>query len=793
MIDKSIPALPDTKDAAFLEKLKEAVEVRFALRGADELDSVPTWRQLIEFGIAGLVANGATYSGSGGTVGDNTITTGTQVSVDTETIDYTTITDIPNPPTNVQFSEVFGSVLITWDLWQPFVQRALIYRAEITTGTPNPQFATDAVLAGTADFVVYTETLPQAKEYRYWIKFVSYAGVESALHDINGTDVSTSTDPAVVLALLEGQINRTHLASVLEDEIDTMIGDINTIEDTVNHPVTGLAQAYGLAQTNAADVTVVEGDISRIDGDLTVLSDAVYDPTTGLSASYLIATNNTAEITRVDDDVIATTSSLNALVATVEEPSTGLAATYALANSFTGEITRIDGDITSVQSSVSALSSTVEHPTTGVAATYTIANTNTGQIAIIDGKVDGAVSDINQVEIDLGATNAAIAQETSIRSTETGSLLANWSVKAELDVGDGVTYLTGFGLSQEVIDGDPVSSFIVKATQFAVGFPGSNNFTLTSGPVDGVPTIGISNANIIDLAVTDGKIFNLQAAKLFAIDAAFRNVVVEDALISSAKLSNVIQSDNFDPAEIIGYDPEGKPIREPGAGWRLITRDDASGPSGSLECHNVVARGDIEASSLVAGSANIVDTIHLRGQAVTFPTWAANNSPVAFPLHTSDAFVTETGWAPCAGIGISSTEGAPISISMSTAFIHPDATFPIDLLALAVVGKYHFVFETRAVRAGVGVVRQPTESMSFLVIKDTDANIEKEVTDSNAGTIIYNFIENLAKGESALFQIEARIRCVGGPTGVTSFRIQTLNPMGLIRQYESSVGIELKK
>jgi hypothetical protein len=90
-----------------------------------------------------------------------------------------------------------------------------------------------------------------------------------------------------------------------------------------------------------------------------------------------------------------------------------------------------------------------------------------------------------------------------------------------------------------------------------------------------------------------------------------------DAIISLGKITNAyigdaILSNNFATGV---------------SGW-YINKD------GTAEFRNILARGDIEATSIKAGSANIIDTLMLQGNAVTITDYAAVSSYTAAASNT---------------------------------------------------------------------------------------------------------------------------------------------------------------
>ena len=227
-------------------------------------------------------------------------------------------------------------------------------------------------------------------------------------------------------------------------------------------------------------------------------------------------------------------------------------------------------------------------------------------VDLLNGRISRTQLNTNlNTAIDLtGENKVAIENEVTTRQSLTDDLLyANWSVKTTLE-SNGIRYVSGFGLSHEIIDDLPVSTFIVKADQFAVGSPGVDSFALSIGSVQGITTVGISSANIIDLSVKNAAIDTMSAEKLFAASGTIAEAILGDAHITNAMIGQEIKSYGWDT---------GSATR-----WKIDK-------SGYAEFLNIKARGDIEATSIKADSANIVDTIHLRGQAVTFSVSATSH------------------------------------------------------------------------------------------------------------------------------------------------------------------------
>lgn len=159
-----------------------------------------------------------------------------------------------------------------------------------------------------------------------------------------------------------------------------------------------------------------------------------------------------------------------------------------------------------------------------------------------------------------GAEGASVQVEAL-----TTDLSAMYTIKTSLTV-SGRLYMAGLGIGVENTNGVVESQVLVAADKFAIIDPTAE--TLTS------PFI-----------VQDGQTY---------INQAF----IGEGWITNAMIGNVIRSNDFDLLNDIG--------------WQIDKQ-------GTIRAFNLYARGDIEATSIKADSANIVKTIHLQDEAVTVP------------------------------------------------------------------------------------------------------------------------------------------------------------------------------
>ena len=234
------------------------------------------------------------------------------------------------------------------------------------------------------------------------------------------------------------------------------------------------------------------------------------------------------------------------------------------------------------------------------------------QLAAIDASkanisyVDTAIADentaraaaISQLEADVAGEYATAQQLTEVAADIEGNLLARYSNKIELTTVDGEQRITGF----EFFDSNgPVgtsSNFVIQTDVFAIRsasdptkVPFSMNGDAINLDFDAINLQGvIPSANIAQLEFT----------KIIGGEIDGTNFTLGDGVVTSAAIAAQIRSDNFVPQE---------------SGWVLLK-------NGYAQFQNILARGDIRATSLAAEIA-MVDTLNIDDEAVTIPRGVA--------------------------------------------------------------------------------------------------------------------------------------------------------------------------
>lgn len=148
---------------------------------------------------------------------------------------------------------------------------------------------------------------------------------------------------------------------------------------------------------------------------------------------------------------------------------------------------------------------------------------------------------------------------------------------------------------------------------------------------------------------------------------------IADAWIGQAIVDGALKSSAYVPGS---------------SGWRI-------GKDGSAEFRNVTVRGDIEATSLKADTANIVQTLHVAGNAVTVPQHAqfvdAVNQTAWYPGNTESRIISVSDYID--------TGGNPVIVSFSGQLTYSIQEVPINYAGVVVIVN-GVIYEWRAHNSG---------------------------------------------------------------------------------------------
>jgi hypothetical protein len=409
---------------------------------------------------------------------------------------------------------------------------------EATVNNPN----TGVVATSTAVSTLVTEVFPNGS--------ASASRIDN-LEVTVGQQGDTISGNSSALSILNAEVFPNGSASASR---------IDTLESTVNNPVTGVtATATAVSTLNTEIFPNGTSQASRVD----TLESTVNNPVNGV-----VATSNVVSLlaTEVFPNGTASASRLDTLESAVNHPTTGLSANATATSLVT---TEVFPNGTASASRIDGLESTVNNPTNGLAATASA-------VSVIQTEVfpngTGAASAIDQLAVSIGDNTAAIQQEAQARINSDNSLLAQYTVKIDLN-----GYVSGFGLASTApVNGTPSSEFIVRVDRFSVASPGQTTIVpfivqASATTINGVSVPAgvymndayirngtITNAKIGNAAIDDAKIASLSADKITAgsLDAAriaIDNVVLDtyfdgsigrrrlyipDARINTAQIAN---------------------------------------------------------------------------------------------------------------------------------------------------------------------------------------------------------------------------------------------------------------
>jgi hypothetical protein len=238
-----------------------------------------------------------------------------------------------------------------------------------------------------------------------------------------------------------------------------------------------------------------------------------------------------------------------------------------------------------------------------------------------------AVATINGMFAQVNANAAAILEEQVVRADadsatalsvstlqttvngHTNSIQTLQLVDSQIGAMYGVKldvngYVAGFGL----YNSGSSSLFLVNADQFAIGKPGATT---------DLPFI-----------VSGGVVY-------------MKNAMIQDAAITNAKIGDEISSNGYD------FFTTGWGIHKSLPGY----------PNGVAVFHDIIARGNIEATSIQAGTIDIIDTLMIQGNAVTVPASAVSSVTLSGTVGTWVNAVTSPA--------ITVAAGQPIQVQVS--------------------------------------------------------------------------------------------------------------------------------
>lgn len=618
-----------------LEKMRELIEVGTGQNRGSNLDQWITYRDILDMGLAKLVGNNPIYISPGdnivpGIAAPNPI--------------------VPPAPSNFIVTGGFSHIFCEWDT--PGLQYQGHGYTTIYRSTAD-DIGTAEAIAQTTSMVFADLSVQRGVTYYYWARFTSETDIEGPPNAPNGTPGELAPDPGLVLDSLTNQITETQLYQDLQARIDlidvtngglvaNLSGETTARQNAINslqQQIDGLVVAtnveifYQAAMPVNADAsggTLVEGSrwfdtddqnhpyvyvngawqdardqlVITVQANLATESQArttadsaqvvrlnaleatVNNPTTGVSANSTAIGALQSTVTTHGQDITAAASDIAALESTVFDVNTGVGANASAIAGLITEVATNGDDITTLSGQVTQLINTVEHPSTGVAANAAALSTLTTQVSQIDGELSSTASAVTTLQTTVGSNTTAIeVAQNAIDGVE-----AQYTVKIDAN-----GYVAGYGLAvtQNEYTGAQHSEMIFSVDRFSVGSPGKSELAFI---VDGSRVV-MDGALIKNATIGTAQVGTIAVDKISGITSSFILSKIGTAQITNAYIGSYIQSDTY--ASSGGS-----------SGWYI-------GKNGTAIFNDIYARGNIEADRLKANAAEIVDTIHLAGEAVT--------------------------------------------------------------------------------------------------------------------------------------------------------------------------------
>lgn len=217
------PRVGDRSLQQFIDAVAETIEVREAGQRGDPLEATPTWRDLVQVGLAKLREHGITTPGAADAANPGSF-----------------IEAAPEQdraiPASVQRLRAYGGFVIIVLEWQR-VRGTSHSHVEVWRAAQND--IGKAVKIGDASGQMYTDAVGNGLTYYYWVRAVSRAGVTGPFQGASGVRARTALDSAYVLEVLEGQVTGDQLHQALREPLDQVL-DQWTVKTTVGDLTGGI-------------------------------------------------------------------------------------------------------------------------------------------------------------------------------------------------------------------------------------------------------------------------------------------------------------------------------------------------------------------------------------------------------------------------------------------------------------------------------------------------------------------------------------------------------------------------
>lgn len=573
----NIPAIPppprgisDVHTQRYLEALHSALTVRLG-QTRNNLDRSPTLRELIDGGI--VTTQGYTANG---------IPTGSiqRPGVDPGDID-TPFSDlsVPEAPQNLQVASTPFTNRLTWDFPQGFTANITSF-AEVWAHDSDDRASALLIGIGNNSFVHAVE--PMSTTY-YWVRFISFAGIEGPYNAVSGVAATTPQDPASLVELLEDAIDESSLTDALNRRVLARTAAyIESFEDNDIDRITGTwTEIFDTGSSLSIVSSSGPGNFALNVGDNAGSDDAFYR---GVDRKLAMpVTDGGLYRIKAAYRRVAGTSPIQIGVLGFKGDvysGNGAMVNQLGADSFSDPFffgTQDLGSGTTLQ--------TIEgYFTTGAA--YALNAGTLDDPHVLHPDVDYVSPFFRQSGVNGQSELAYISIEQMPGGLEVSQSLNKYVVKV-----DSNGYVSGFGLLVDDNDGTPVSQFQVAVDQFVIRSPGSTDLAF---------------------AVDDGRV-------------VMNGASIQDATIGNAQISDLsadrINAGSLDASYIT---IDGITLSNSGGTLKIETAGVGTDQIANLAITNAKI-GNAAITGAKIGTAEI-DTLLIAGDAVTVPAGATSST-----------------------------------------------------------------------------------------------------------------------------------------------------------------------
>ena len=417
------PAKIDFELKKYLETIAEIIEIRLGRKG-QSIDRAVTVRELINCGVVEGVPTSQNFS-----VNNQSFT---NIGITNPLVSTT----VPPAPTGFTASGLYAQVLLSWDL-PLYANHA---HTEIFSHTSNS--IGDATLTGVSTSSKYLDPVGGGVTRYYWIRHVSTSDVRSNFNNTAGTEGTTDTDVAVLLADLAGAITTSELATSLSEPISLITANATTTgsvafqvaAEAVARAAEIANEATARANAIAAEATARATAISTaVSAEATARGNALTEEATARATAITsaVGVETAARVTAISNEVTARTTAItnssNALQAQLND-LTGIAAWSNSANYIVGDKVRHSDKLWSALSSnYNSEPTSGGNPETSTNSDWSLTGNYTS-LASVTADNSAAITAINNISS--GSSSAAAQAINNLQSTKEDTGVAASAIAA---------------------------------------------------------------------------------------------------------------------------------------------------------------------------------------------------------------------------------------------------------------------------------------------------------------------------------------------------------------------------